>query len=66
MLGKLGWDAIPFHDPIPLITSAVVLLAGAVVAVIVWRKGWWPYLRDEYITPPTTSASASCTSCWRC
>ena len=27
MLGKLSWDAIPFHDPIPLITSAVVILA---------------------------------------
>ena len=50
LFGKLTWDAIPFHDPIPLITSGIVLLAGAAVAVLVWRKGWWPYLRDEYIT----------------
>jgi cytochrome o ubiquinol oxidase subunit I len=50
IFGKLTWDAIPFHDPIPIITSAIVLIAVAVVAVIVWRKGWWPYLRDEYIT----------------
>lgn len=50
IFGKLTWEAIPFHDPIPLITSAVVLLVGAAVAFIVWRKGWWPYLRDEYIT----------------
>ena len=27
MFGKLTWDAIPFHEPIPLITSLVVLLA---------------------------------------
>ena len=50
IFGKLTWDAIPFHDPIPLITSAVVLLAVGAVAIWVWRKGWWPYLRDEYIT----------------
>ena len=50
IFGKLTWDAIPFHDPIPLITSAVVLVAVAAVAIWVWRKGWWPYLRDEYIT----------------
>ena len=50
IFGKLTWDAIPLHDPIPLITSAVVILAVAAVGILVWRKGWWPYLRDEYIT----------------
>ena len=50
IFGKLTWDAIPFHDPIPLITSAVVILAVAAIGILVWRKGWWPYLRDEYIT----------------
>ena len=50
MFGKLTWEAIPFHEPIPLISSAVVLLAVLAVAILVWRKGWWPYLRDEYIT----------------
>ena len=38
MLGKLTWDAIPFHDPIPLITSLVVILAVAGVGIWVWRK----------------------------
>ena len=50
MLGKLSWDAIPLHEPIPLITSLVVILAGAAIAIWVWRKGWWPYLWHEYIT----------------
>src|SRR4249919_1058021 len=50
MFGKLSWDAIPFHDPIPLITSMVMLLAIAGIAFWVWRKGWWPYLWNEYIT----------------
>jgi cytochrome o ubiquinol oxidase subunit 1 len=48
--GRLTWAAIPFHEPIPLITSIVVLLAvGAIVAWIT-VKGWWPYLWKEYIT----------------
>jgi cytochrome o ubiquinol oxidase subunit I len=50
MLGKLSWDAIPFHDPIPLITSAVVILAVLGTGIWVWRKGWWPYVWHEYIT----------------
>ena len=50
MFGKLTWDAIPFDQPIPLITSLVILLAIAAVAIWVWRKGWWPYLWNEYIT----------------
>jgi cytochrome o ubiquinol oxidase subunit 1 len=49
MLGKLSWDAIPFDEPIPLVTSLVVILAVAGIAVWVWRKGWWPYLWNEYI-----------------
>ena len=42
MFGKLTWDAIPFHDPIPLFTSVVMVLAIAALAVWVWRRGWWP------------------------
>src|SRR3982750_2939993 len=50
IFGRLTWGAIPFDQPIPLITSLVVMIAVAAVAVWVWRNGWWPYLRDEYIT----------------
>jgi cytochrome o ubiquinol oxidase subunit 1 len=50
MLGRLTWAAIPFNEPIPLITSAVVILiVVAVLAIITW-KGWWPYLWREWIT----------------
>src|SRR5215468_7639454 len=50
MFGRLTWDAIPFHEPIALITGLVVV--AAVVAVIAWItiKGWWPYLWQEWIT----------------
>jgi len=50
MFGKLTWDAIPFHEPIAMATSLVVLLVVAAVAIWVWRKGWWPQLWHDYIT----------------
>ena len=50
MLGKLSWDAIPFHQPIPLITSIVVILVILAVLGLITFKGWWPYLWSEWIT----------------
>src|SRR5438874_7202335 len=50
MFGQLTWGAIPFDQPIPLITSLVIVVAIAGIAVWVWRNGWWPYLWNEYIT----------------
>jgi cytochrome o ubiquinol oxidase subunit 1 len=50
MFGRLTWDAIPFDQPIPLITSIVVLLIIAAVVIWVWLKGWFPYLWSEWIT----------------
>jgi cytochrome o ubiquinol oxidase subunit 1 len=50
MLGKLTWDAIPLDEPIPLMTSLVVILGIAGIAIWVWRKGWWPYVWHQYIT----------------
>lgn len=50
MFGKLTWAAIPFDQPIPLVTSIVViaLLAG-ILGFLTW-KGWWPYLWREWLT----------------
>jgi cytochrome o ubiquinol oxidase subunit I len=50
MLGKLSWSAIPFNEPIPLITSIVVV--AVILAVLLWItiEGWWPYLWREWIT----------------
>jgi cytochrome o ubiquinol oxidase subunit I len=50
MLGRLTWAAIPFNEPIPLVTSAVVIIVVvAVLGIITW-KGWWPYLWNEWVT----------------
>lgn len=50
MFGKLGWDAIPLNQPIPLIASAVV--AFGILGVLAWIviKGHLPYLWREWIT----------------
>jgi cytochrome o ubiquinol oxidase subunit 1 len=50
MLGKLTWAAIPFDQPIPLITGAFVVVAIVAVLVLILAKGWAPYLWSEWIT----------------
>jgi cytochrome o ubiquinol oxidase subunit 1 len=50
MFGKLSWSAIPWDQPIPLITGAVIVLVVAgVLALVTWMK-WWHYLWHEWIT----------------
>jgi len=50
IFGKLTWSAIPFQEPIPLITSIVVIIALAAVALWVTKIKAWPFLWHEYIT----------------
>jgi cytochrome o ubiquinol oxidase subunit 1 len=50
LLGKLTWQAIPLHEPLPLFSGlAVVVIMLAVVAWVVVR-GYLPYLWREWIT----------------
>jgi cytochrome o ubiquinol oxidase subunit 1 len=50
MFGKLDFSAVPLSQPIPLITSVVVVLLALGVLALVTLKGWWPYLWHEWIT----------------
>jgi cytochrome o ubiquinol oxidase subunit I len=50
MFGKLNWAAIPLHQPIPLITSIVLIVGLGAMLVLVFYKGWWPYLWREWLT----------------
>ena len=50
MFGKLTWQALPLDQPIPLITSLVVVAILAGVLLLVVLKGWVPYLWREWIT----------------
>src|SRR3954470_23151382 len=50
MFGKLSWSAIPFDQPIPLITSIILILViGGTLGLITYKR-WWPYLWNEWIT----------------
>jgi cytochrome o ubiquinol oxidase subunit 1 len=50
MFGKLSLAAIPWNQPIPLITSAVIIVLLAAILALVTYKGWWPYLWREWLT----------------
>jgi cytochrome o ubiquinol oxidase subunit 1 len=50
MLGRLTWAAIPLDQPIPMVASAMMILAMAGVLAWVFIKGHWPYLWREWIT----------------
>src|SRR5262245_23218335 len=49
-LGKLSWGAIPFHEPIVMGTSAMMILGILLVLGWIFLKGHWPYLWREWIT----------------
>jgi len=47
LLGRLSWDAIPFHEPILLGTFAAVCLGGAaILAAITYFRVWGTLWRD--------------------
>jgi cytochrome o ubiquinol oxidase subunit 1 len=49
-VGKLTWSAIPFDQPIPLITSIVLIIS--IVGILAWvtARGYWGYLWREWFT----------------
>src|SRR5476651_1544974 len=50
MLGKLTLDAIPYHEPIIVVTVAAIILGGLAVVAGITYFGKWKYLWDEWIT----------------
>jgi cytochrome o ubiquinol oxidase subunit I len=50
LLGKLTWAAIPFNEPLPLLSGAGVI--AVMLAVVVWAavRGYVPYIWREWIT----------------
>jgi len=50
MWGRLGWQAIPWEQPLPLAASAVVALALGAVLVWVVVKGHLPYVWHEWLS----------------
>jgi cytochrome o ubiquinol oxidase subunit 1 len=50
MLGRLTWAAIPFNEPLPLLSGGAVVLVILAVLALITVKGWWPYLWREWMT----------------
>src|ERR1700741_715024 len=50
IFGRLTWDAIPFHEPILLVTFAVAATGGLTVLGLITRHKLWGYLWTEWFT----------------
>jgi cytochrome o ubiquinol oxidase subunit 1 len=51
MFGKLSWEAVPFHEPIVMVTIAMIALGGLALssaAITYFKK--WTYLWTEWLT----------------
>ena len=44
LFGKLGLDAIPFGEPLPMVASGVVAIGLTALLFWTWRSGYFPYL----------------------
>jgi len=50
IFGRLGWESFPFHEPILVITFAVVALLGLGIVGAVTKYKLWGYLWTEWFT----------------
>jgi cytochrome o ubiquinol oxidase subunit I len=50
MFGKLTLEAIPYHEPIIVVTVACILLGGMALAGLITYYGKWQYLWQEWFT----------------
>ncbi|WP_019141847.1 cytochrome o ubiquinol oxidase subunit I [Noviherbaspirillum massiliense] len=50
IFGRLGWDAIPYHEPILIATFAMVAIGGVVVLAALTRFRLWGPLWRDWIT----------------
>ncbi|MDE1179812.1 cytochrome o ubiquinol oxidase subunit I [Paraburkholderia sp.] len=50
MFGKLSLDSIPYHEPIIMVTAAMIAIGGASVFGLITYFGKWRYLWTEWLT----------------
>ncbi|MEN8617430.1 cytochrome o ubiquinol oxidase subunit I [Shewanella baltica] len=49
-LGKLSLDAIPYHEPIIMVTLAVVAVVGLYIAALITKHKKWSVLWNDWLT----------------
>ncbi len=50
MFGKLTLDAVPYHEPIIVVTVAAIIIGGAALLALITYFGKWSYLWNEWLT----------------
>ena len=50
IFGRLTWEAIPYHEPILMVTFVAVALGGIALLGAVTYFGKWGYLWNEWFT----------------
>lgn len=50
MFGRLTLEAIPYHEPIVMVTLAVIAIMGLAMLVWITKRGKWSYLWEEWFT----------------
>jgi len=50
LFGRLSWEALPFHEPILVVTFAVVALGGLALMGLITKYKLWGYLWNEWFT----------------
>jgi hypothetical protein len=50
IFGRLTWEAIPYHEPILVVTFAVVALGGIALLGLITKFKLWGYLWNEWFT----------------
>lgn len=50
MLGRLSLGSVPYHEPIIVVTLAVIAIVGLSVVSAITYYGKWQYLWSEWFT----------------
>ena len=50
IFGRLTWEAIPYHEPILVVTFAAVAVGGLAILALITKYKLWGYLWHEWFT----------------
>ena len=50
IFGRLTWESFPIHEPILLVTFAVVVVGGLAIVGLVTKYKLWDWLWREWLT----------------
>ena len=48
MLGKLTIDAVPYHEPIIMVTVAAIVIGGLALLALITYFGKWKWLWSDW------------------